>query len=79
MKAKNRAASILIGLTVLFGAASVHKAQESSNQQQTQQQKEKSTPEEKAVLLLDQIIADAAVLRLSENRIFIQISAGDLL
>ena len=81
MKAKDSAASILIGLAVLFGASPVNKAQESSNQQQTtgRQQKEKSTPEEKAVLLLDQVIADAAALRLSENRIFIQISAGDLL
>ena len=39
----------------------------------------KLTPEKRAVLLLDQVVAEASALKLSENRIYITMSAGELL
>jgi hypothetical protein len=56
-------------------------AQEVSGQQQAteKQDKEQTSPEDKAVVLLDQIVAESASLKLPENRIRIQITAADLL
>lgn len=55
-------------------------AQESSTQQATDSQdKEKLTPEKKAFLLLDQVVNEAGGLKLPENRIYVQMSAADLL
>jgi len=44
-----------------------------------QDDNEKLTPEKRAVLLLDQVVAEASALKLSENRIYITMSAGELL
>src|SRR5437868_15137191 len=44
-----------------------------------QQQEEKAKLEKKAVALLEQVVADAQVLKLPENRIRVQIAAGDML
>lgn len=44
-----------------------------------EKQKEKEALEKKAVVLLEQIITDAQMLKLSESRIRVQIVAGDLL
>jgi hypothetical protein len=56
-------------------------AQEDSNVPATeeQQQKEKAEQEKKAYALLEQVVDEAQVLRLPENRIRIQVGAADLL
>lgn len=79
MNAKNAAACLLAFLLVL-GIGPVSFARDPASQQQsTDQDKDKPTPEKKAILLLDQIVGEAGGLRLPENRIYIQIAAGDLL
>ena len=44
-----------------------------------QQQEEKAKLERKATALLEQVIAEAQSLKLPENRIRVQIAAGDML
>ena len=80
MNAKNGTA-LLIAFAIVFGFAPASQAQDPGTPQQSadQQDKEKVTPEKKAVLLLDQVVAEAGGLKLPENRIYIQISAGDVL
>ena len=80
MNTKNGAA-IVIAVAIVFGFAPVSRAQDPLSPQQSadQQDKEKVTPEKKAVLLLDQVVAEAGGLKLPENRIYIQVSAGDVL
>jgi len=80
MNAKNGAA-LLLAFVLVLGFAPVSRGQDPSNQQQStdQQDKDKPTPEKKAFLLLDQVVGEAGGLKLPENRIYIQISAGDLL
>jgi hypothetical protein len=80
MNAKNGTA-LLIAVAIVFGFAPPSRAQDPVSPQQSadQQDKEKVTPEKKAVQLLDQVVAEAGGLKLPENRIYIQISAGDVL
>jgi hypothetical protein len=52
-------------------------AQQSPDPQQ--QQEEKAKLEKKAVALLEQVVTEAQTLKLPENRIRVQISAGDML
>jgi len=80
MNTKNGAAMV-IAVAIVFGFAPVSRAQDPVSPQQSAdpQDKEKLTPEKKAVLLLDQVVAEAGGLKLPENRIYIQISAGDVL
>jgi len=85
MNPKNGAA-LLMAFAIVLGfvpASRAHKdpSNQQSNQPQSgdQQDKDKPTPEKKAVLLLDQVLGDAGALKLPENRIYVQISAGDLL
>ena len=77
MNAKNAVAGLLAFVLVL-GFVPISFAQD-HQQQSSEQDKDKPTPEKKAMLLLDQIIGEAGGLKLPENRIYIQISAGDLL
>ena len=81
MTTKKGVVVFLIGLVTALGSAPAYRAQEafSSLQATAQEDKEKLTPEKRAVLLLDQVVAEAGALKLSENRIYILISAGDLL
>ena len=44
-----------------------------------QQQEEKAKLEKKAAVLLEQVVSEAGVLKLPENRIRVQIAAGDML
>ena len=55
--------------------------QQQSTQMQSgeQQDKDKPTPEKKAVALLEQVLGETGSLKLPENRVYIQISVGDLL
>jgi hypothetical protein len=73
--------ALLLALAILLGYGPASLAQDSSSQTSSaaQAEKDKPTPEKKAVLLLEQIVGEAAVLKLPENRIYVQISAGDLL
>lgn len=72
--------AVFAALCLVMGSAPNLSAQETSGQQSAEQQeKAKASLEEKAVLLLDQVIADAQALKLPENRIRIQIAAGDML
>jgi hypothetical protein len=70
---------IVFGLT--FGAASFVAAQEDPNvnPNEEQQQKEKAEKEKKAYALLEQVVDEAQLLRLTENRVRVQIGAADLL
>ncbi|CAN5824398.1 hypothetical protein BH18ACI4_BH18ACI4_22730 [soil metagenome] len=69
----------ILGLTL--GAPSFVAAQEDQKLSPTeqQQQKEKTDKEKKAYTLLEQIVDEAQLLRLPENRVRIQIGAADLL
>ncbi len=80
MNAKNGTA-LVMAVAIVFGFAPASRAQDPVSPQQSadQQDKEKLTPEKKAVLLLDQVVGEAGGLKLPENRIYIQISAGDVL
>lgn len=79
MNPKNVAA-LLIALIILLPSVPASFAEDASSRQSAEQaDKEKLTPEKKAFLLLDQVIGEAGGLKLPENRIYIQISAGDLL
>lgn len=80
MNAKNGAALLMI-LAIALGFVPASRAHQDpvKRQQPDQQDKDKPTPEKKAVLLLDQVLGDAGALKLPENRIYVQISAGDLL
>jgi hypothetical protein len=64
-----------------FGAVSFVAAQENPNLNPTeeQQQKEKAEKEKKAYTLLEQVVDEAQLLRLPENRVRVQIGAADLL
>jgi hypothetical protein len=78
MKARISAA-LFLAFLLAMGVASVSRAQDPASAQSAEQDKDKPTPEKKAILLLDQIISEAGGLKLPENRIYIQIAAGDLL
>lgn len=73
--------ALFIAFAILLGYSPASLAQDSPTQTAAaaQTEKDKPPPEKKALALLDQIVGDAATLKLSENRIYIQISAGDLL
>ena len=72
---------------ILLASAAIAVAQTATSQTATaqqspdpqQQQEEKAKLEKKAVALLEQVVADAQVLKLPENRIRVQIAAGDML
>ncbi|HEU4389717.1 MAG TPA: hypothetical protein VFV34_18070 [Blastocatellia bacterium] len=78
MKTKSPSALSLIAATALLAAcvAAGVTAQDSATQDQQDKQK---ALEKKALQLLEQTISEAQFLRLPENRIRIQITAGDLL
>lgn len=80
MKAKNGAALVMVFAIALgFVPVSLANQDPVTQQQPSEQDKDKPTPEKKAILLLDQVLGDAGALKLPENRIYVQISAGDLL
>src|SRR3989441_3894457 len=82
---KVRIAAFFTGLLIL-SAASVTRAQDPASQPtpadaQTdeQKQKEKEASEKKATALLEQIVGEVQLLKLPENRIRVELAAGDLL
>src|SRR5260370_2232224 len=72
---------------ILFASAGFASAQEGNSQMVTAQsspedqkeQEEKAKLEKKASLLLEQVVSEAGALKLPENRIRVQIAAGDML
>src|SRR5688500_2630267 len=85
MMTKVRIRAFIAGL-LIFGAAIVVQAQDPATQTtptdaQTEEQKlkEKEALEKKAATLLDQIVGEVQLLKLPENRIRVEIAAGDLL
>lgn len=74
-------ATVLFGLAIMFAPAAPVTAQDSPTQQPAtdeEQQKEKAANEKKAFIVLEQVVAEAASLKLPENRIRMQIAAADL-
>jgi hypothetical protein len=72
---------------ILLAAAAIAVAQTATSQTATaqpspdpqQQQEEKAKLEKKAVALLEQVVTDSQVLKLPENKIRVNVAAGDLL
>src|SRR6266571_8687090 len=77
----------IVPVLVLLASAGLAVAQNATNQTATaqaspdpqQQQEEKAKLEKKATVLLDQVVSEAQALKLPENRIRVQIAAGDML
>lgn len=72
---------LLLGCAALVAAqdapSTAATAQQSPDPQQ--QQEEKAKQEKKAIALLEQVVTDSQGLRLPENKIRVQIAAGDML
>lgn len=81
MMVKRSVHALAIALFAILGTAPAVWAQEVAGQQPVteQQLKERAALEEKALALLEQVISEAQLLKLPENRVRIQIGAGDLL
>ncbi len=77
----------LVPLFILFASVAGVAAQDATSQTATaqqspdpqQQQEEKAKLEKKAIALLEQVVTESQTLKLPENRIRVQISAGDVL
>ena len=80
---KRRLTYFLSILLIVFGAAVIIRAQDPAaaapQASEEQLQKEKETAERKAAALLEQVVGQLGLLKLPENRIRVQIAAGDLL
>ena len=80
-------ATVLFSTTFIFACAGLAGAQDATSQSATaqatpdaqQQQEEKLKLEAKAAVLLEQVVTEAQSLKLPENRIRVQIAAGDML
>src|SRR6266576_5714960 len=73
-------------LLILLTSAALAVAQDATSQTATAQpspdpaqQEEKAKLEKKAIALLEQVVTDSQGLRLPENKIRVQIAAGDML
>jgi hypothetical protein len=78
--------TVLLTALLILSAATVIKAQDSASQltptnAQTDEEKQKQQEalERKATALLEQVVGEAQLLKLPENRIRVQTAAGDLL
>lgn len=77
----------IVPFLILLASAGFVIAQDASRQTATaqsspdpqQQQEEKAKLEKKAAVLLEQVVSEAGALKLPENRIRVQIAAGDML
>ena len=74
-----KTSAVVLAFALTLGFVPISFAQDPQQQPSDQQDKDKPTPEKKAILLLDQVVGEAGGLKLPENRIYIQIAAGDLL
>ena len=78
MKSNRIIQSLFVALTFLSVAISAA-AQETANLDAAKAQEDKAKLEAKAATLLDQVVGEAQALKLPENRIRVQIIAGDLM
>src|SRR5882762_4268235 len=72
----------IVPFIILLASAAIVVAQTATSQQSPdpqQQQEEKARLEKKAVALLEQVVTDSQGLRLPENKIRVNIAAGDML
>lgn len=79
---KNLGALVLLFVSATLALAQDATSQTATAQQSTetaQQQEEKAKLEKKAIALLEQVVTDSQGLRLPENKIRVQIAAGDML
>ena len=83
---KLRISALIVTMIISMGSASWIRAQnatpaasEAPSPSDEEKQKEKEALEKKAVALLEQVITEVQALKLPENRIRVQIAAGDLL
>jgi len=83
---KVRISALIVTVVIGMGSTSWIKAQnatpaaaETPTPSDEEKQKEKEALEKKAVALLEQVISEVQMLKLPENRIRLQITAGDLL
>jgi len=67
------------GFVVAFGGLAAAQTATSAAPDAAKQQEEKAKLEGKAAVMLEQVISEAQALKLPENRIRVQIMAGDLL
>lgn len=70
---------LLLAITGVYAQNAASPTTDSTPQTDEEKQKEKEALEKKAGALLEQIIGEVQMLRLPENRIRVQIVAGDLL
>ena len=70
--------SLFVALVIL-ATALVTSAQETTTPDAAKAQEDKAKLEAKAATLLDQVVGEAQALKLPENRIRVQIIAGDLM
>ena len=71
--------AILFTLTVALGSIGAVAQETASSPETEEQQKEKIEREKKAFALLEQVVDEAQLLKLPENRIRLQINAAELL
>ena len=78
MKSNSFTRSIFVA-SVLLTAAILTNAQDTTTPDAAKAQEDKAKLEAKAASLLEQVVSEAQALKLPENRIRVQIIAGDLL
>ncbi len=71
--------AILFTFALTFGAIGAFAQESSANPPTEEQLKEKADKEKKAFALLEQVVDEAQMLRLPENRIRVQINSAELL
>src|ERR1041385_3325825 len=75
----NRIIPSLLVVPALLSAAIVTSAQDATTADAAKAQEDKAKLEAKAATLLDQVVGEGQALKLPENRIRVQIIAGDLM
>jgi hypothetical protein len=78
MKSNRIIRSFSVAAILMLAGAATH-AQDATTPDPAKQQEEKAKLESKAITLLEQVVSEAQALKLPENRIRVQIIAGDLL
>lgn len=71
--------AIVCAALALAGATALAQDATTANADATKQQEEKTKLQDKAAVTLEQVISEAQALKLPENRIRVQVIAGDLL
>src|SRR5690349_19790337 len=79
MKCKRIIPSLFVVPALLLAAAVFIRAQDAATPDAAKAQEDKAKLEAKAATLLDQVVGEAQALKLPENRIRVQIIAGDLM